>query len=213
MKKTVRKSLSEKRKNDYWLKEKYTLVHYALREAYDVTITEYCILTTIFNFTPLDSFCTLSKKNLSSYLHLSEPTVYTAIKRLSYKGLIQKNEYNKFNVSELVYSDLKNKPGGRFSIIHHEFRKFFDFTFNDCCVLAIIYGMSNAGYKNCFASKGFFAKELGITERGVHKIFDRLINGDYLNKKVGTYTSGFQYELTEKVKNKFRKNIRDYETE
>ncbi len=211
MKKTVRKSLSEKYRNDYWLKKRYTFVHYALREAYDITITEYCILTTIFNFTPLDSFCTLSKKNLSSYLHLSEPTVYTAIKRLSYKGLIQINENNKFNVSGLVYNDLKNKPGGRFSIIHHEFRKSFAFTFNDCCVLAIIYGMSNGGYKRCFASKGFFAKTIGITERGAHKIFDRLIKDNYI-KKIGTHTTGYSHELADKVGNEFRNNIKDYET-
>jgi hypothetical protein len=73
----------------------YTTIIHPLRKAYNLSITEYCVLDSIYMLSHNSKYggwCIASKKQIAEELDLAERTVFNAINTLITKGLIEKSE-------------------------------------------------------------------------------------------------------------------------
>ena len=73
----------------------YTTIIHPLRKAYNLSITEYCILDSIYMLSHNSKYggwCIASKRQIAEELDLAERTVFNAIETLTAKDLIEKSD-------------------------------------------------------------------------------------------------------------------------
>lgn len=90
----------------------YTTILHPLRKAYNLSISEYCVLDTIYllsNNQKYGGWCVASKEHIADVLDISERKVFTVIKTLEAKELVEKNDQGFLRTLDEWNEKLSNK--------------------------------------------------------------------------------------------------------
>lgn len=72
----------------------FTTVHHAVREKFDLSMMEYCVIDSINTLSnnPNHPYCTTKREKIAEWLRTSRQTVQVTIKKAIELGLIEKEE-------------------------------------------------------------------------------------------------------------------------
>lgn len=149
----------------------YTRVRFQIMAKYKVSVFQYCLLDCIFHCSTPYNWCSVNRGKIAEFLSCSYPSIIKAFSSLKEKGLIIESGH-KFKVSALIHEALGSEIQNEiYSTIYPFRRKELKISFNEYCLIDSIYILSRK--KSFYASKLYFAKLLGVTERAVFKMLHR----------------------------------------
>lgn len=174
----------------------YTIVKHWIRKKLGVSILEYAVLNIIYLDAMKYEACSRTKKELSEHLGVTEPTIYTAIKKLEgkkqkgkklnekeQKVLVIRNGKNELVPLQEVFDEFEKErpPRAIHTKIYHLLQKKLEVSNVEYCFLDMIFCLTSPN-KACHAGKKYFAEKLVCEERYVFKMIEKLIKKKLLEK-------------------------------